>query len=69
MPVSAWGNMSAAPVVCRSAWMDGAATLAIVASACAMKGAMSRTASSRLGRVGVVGEEAMPMRRATRLRA
>jgi len=29
--------------------MDGAATLAIVASACAMKGAMSRTASSRFG--------------------
>jgi hypothetical protein len=29
--------------------MDGAATLAIVASACAMNGAMSRTASRRFG--------------------
>jgi len=52
--------------VCRSAWIDGAATLAIVASACAVKGAMSRTASSRFGWVRVVCVEAMAMRRATR---
>ncbi len=58
-------SSSSAPVVCRSAWIAGPATLAIVASACAMKGATSRTASSRFGRVGVVGGEAMPMRRGT----
>ena len=59
-------SSSSAPVVWRSAWIDGAATFAIVASACAMKGATSRTASNRAGRVGVVCEEAMRMRRATR---
>jgi hypothetical protein len=59
-------SSSSAPVVCRSAWIDGAATFAMVASACAMKGAMSRTASSRFRWVRVVRVEAMPMRRATR---
>jgi hypothetical protein len=49
--------------------MDGAATLAIVASACAMKGAMSRTASSRVAPGRVVCEQDMRMRRASPPRA